>query len=160
MSPATSRTCKSTSSSPRLSTSSTPQIDMPAPSHCFIDMRIPKNTRPISSIQTGVIEPTKVTLMGVEVLSAKYRRALYPPILSRLSQAKRRQHCHSGLLRRSTGAASGSSRANAILQRNRLSVIGETIPVTKRPTTALPAHSNGGTVSKRAAGRVSLRCMG
>jgi hypothetical protein len=35
-------------------------------------------------------------------------------------------------------------------QRKKLSVIGGTSRVTMRPTTALPAHSKGGTVSSKA----------
>jgi len=38
----------------------------------------------------------------------------------------------------------------ATAQRKKLRVIGGTKLLTSRPTTALPAQSNGGTVSKRA----------
>ena len=39
-------------------------------------------------------------------------------------------------------------------QRSRFSIMGGTRALTMLPTTALPAHINGGTVSNRAVGRL------
>ncbi len=76
MSPGTSCTCSSVSRWPRLSTSNTPLIDSVAPSSWRRDTGAAKNTRPISSIQTGMLAATRVTLIGEDVLSARYCRAL------------------------------------------------------------------------------------
>ena len=69
---------------------------------------------------------------------------------SSASPTKRRQLGHKALPRRNTGAAKGNSNTKAIAQRSRLRVIGDTIGAIMRPTTALPAHSKGGRVSKKA----------
>ena len=78
-------------------------------------------------------------------------------MLSSPSPRKRRQLGQSALLRRSTGAASGSSSTKAMHQRSRFSVIGEAMLAITRPSTALPAHMTGGTVSSNAAVRVTRR---
>ena len=79
---------------------------------------------------------------------------------SRPSRAMRPQWGHSGLSRRSTQAASGSSSANPATQRSRLKVMGGISPTISRPTTALPAHSRGGRVSSRAVRAVRRWVMG
>jgi hypothetical protein len=53
-------------------------------------------------------------------------------------------------LRRSTQAAKGSKMNKATAQRKKLSVTGGTKSLTKRPMTALLAHSKGGTVNNKA----------
>ena len=64
--------------------------------------------------------------------------------------SKNRRHCgHKGLPRRKTQDARGKSRQKASTQRSKLSVMGEIRPPIMRPTTALPDHSRGASVSKR-----------
>jgi hypothetical protein len=53
-------------------------------------------------------------------------------------------------LRFKTQAAKGSKMNKATAQRKKLSVMGGTKLLTSRPTTALPAHNKGGTVSSKA----------
>jgi hypothetical protein len=53
-------------------------------------------------------------------------------------------------LRFKTQAAKGSKMNKATAQRKKLSVTGGTKSLTKRPMTALPAHSKGGTVNNKA----------
>src|SRR5690606_29980588 len=142
-SPGTSRIDISTCHSPRLSTSSTPQIDSTAPIVCRCEIDEPKNRRPISIIQTGMLAATSVTLIGDDVCSARYCSVLYKPTPSNPSSEKRFQFGHSALPRRNTRLASGSRISIAIVQRNRFSVTGGTISLTVRPTTALPAHNSG-----------------
>jgi hypothetical protein len=86
-SPATRRSASSWLHSPRLSTVSTPIIDRAAPASCWRVTATPKNSAPTASIHTGMLEPTSVTLMGVEVCSAKYCSALYRPTPSSPSSA-------------------------------------------------------------------------
>ena len=75
-SPGTRRKASSCDHSPRLSTSSTPHTDSNAPSTCRRVTLASKNSAPTASIHTGMLEPTSVTLMGVEVCSAMYCSAL------------------------------------------------------------------------------------
>ena len=75
-SPATHCTPTNKSHWPRQSTSTTPPMDSAAPSICRRLMAVPKNRRPMSSIHTGVLAPTRVTFMAVELVSARYCRAL------------------------------------------------------------------------------------
>jgi hypothetical protein len=51
-------------------------MDKTAPSNCRADTGVPKKKRPIKSIHTGVLAPTKVTFMAVEVVKARYSMAL------------------------------------------------------------------------------------
>ncbi len=75
-SPGTSRTCDSSSQSPRPRTTSTPAIDSAAPSSWRRVTRWPKHRAPIASMNTGVLAATSVTFSGVEVFSARYCKAL------------------------------------------------------------------------------------
>ena len=75
-SPGTSCKLSSCCALPRLSTRATPSIDSTAPTACRTLIVLPNTKRPISSIQMGMLEPTSVTLMGDEVLSARYSNAL------------------------------------------------------------------------------------
>ena len=71
-SPITNSTRSKVCQSPRPSTHSTPAIDMTAPSNCLGVMRCLNHKAPMASMNTGTLEATKVTLMGVEVCRAKY----------------------------------------------------------------------------------------
>ena len=51
-------------------------MESSAPSSWRREIGTWKNARPISSIQTGVLDPTSVTFRGVELSSARYSRAL------------------------------------------------------------------------------------
>ena len=75
-SPATSFRASSWLQSPRVSTVSTPAVDRATPHHCWREMRAPYSNRPSPSMKMGMLEPTSVTLSGVEVLSAMYCSAL------------------------------------------------------------------------------------
>ena len=75
-SPGTSRKASSWFHSPRLSTISTTVMESTAPNSCWRVTEAPKNSAPTASIHTGMLEPTSVTLMGVEVCSAMYCSAL------------------------------------------------------------------------------------
>ncbi|MNK79932.1 hypothetical protein D3C87_996290 [compost metagenome] len=86
-SPGTSRSASSCCHSPRLRTSSTPSIDSSAPPSARRLTRAPKHSVPTASIHSGRLEPTSVTLIGVEVCSARYWKALYRPMPSRPSSA-------------------------------------------------------------------------
>jgi hypothetical protein len=67
-------------------------------------------------------------------------------------------------LRFKTQAAKGNKMNKATAQRKKLSVMGGTKWLTSRPTTTLPAHSKGGTVSSKAVRGESfwdmLNCIG
>jgi hypothetical protein len=63
---------------------------------------------------------------------------------------KRRQEGHKELLGLRSFQANGNKMKKAINHLKKFSVRGGTKSLTKRPTTALPAHSNGGTVSIKA----------
>src|SRR5690606_1056122 len=106
-----------------------------------------KNKRPSSNIHTGVLDATSVTFMGEDVLSARYCSELYRPTPSSPSSANRRQCGHKGLPGRSTQPAMGSSMSSASAQRRKFRVNGGTTPCIMRPTTALPAHIRGGSIS-------------
>ena len=54
----------------------TPASERVAPTAALREMATPKNARPNSNIQIGVAEATSVTLIGVEVFSAMYCKAL------------------------------------------------------------------------------------
>src|SRR3990167_9530383 len=95
-----------------------------------------------------MLEATRVTFSGVEVLSAMSCSALYMPTPSRPSRAKRFLWAHRPLPGHSTQPASGNSRAPASTQRAKLKVMGGMAPCIMRPTTALPAHSSGGIRSR------------
>ena len=60
------------SQSPRPSTHNTPRMDMAAPSSCRGVMRCLNQMAPMANMNTGTLEPTKVTLIGVEVCKARY----------------------------------------------------------------------------------------
>ena len=75
-SPGTKRRASSVCQSPRDITTATPSTDSKAPPICRRLMRMPQHSRPMASIQTGMLELTSVTFSGVEVLSAKYSKAL------------------------------------------------------------------------------------
>ena len=47
-------------------------MDSRAPISWRCEIRVPKNKAPTASIHTGMLEPTKVTLIGMEVCSAMY----------------------------------------------------------------------------------------
>ena len=51
-------------------------MDRTAPSIWRRVTNWPKNAQPMPSMNTGVLDATKVTLMGVEVFSARYCSAL------------------------------------------------------------------------------------
>ena len=85
-SPITKCTLASACQSPRHSTTITPRMDSTAPVICRLRTVCLKNNAPTSSMNTGMLDPTKVTLMGVEVCSAKYRKLLYKPTPSRPSK--------------------------------------------------------------------------
>jgi len=57
---------------PCVSTTSTPSSDSAEPSSAWRVMAALKNRRPMISIQTGMLAATSVTLIGVEVCSARY----------------------------------------------------------------------------------------
>ncbi len=59
---------------------------------------------------------------------------------------------------RSTRHPSGSNSSVASAQRRKFSVSGGTLPTARRPTTALPAHSRGGSVISKAV-RAVMRLM-
>lgn len=111
-------------------------------------MRTPNSTRPSSSIHTGMLAATSVTFSGVEVFSAMYCSALYEPTLSTPSRPKRRQWAHRPLRARRIHQVQGSSRSSTSTQRSRFRVMGGIRPFISRPTTALPAHIRGGSVSR------------
>ena len=75
-SPGTSCRASSCWASPRLSTTATPSTDSTAPAAWRPPIVVPNHRRPMSSIQIGMLELTRVTLIGEEVLSARYSRAL------------------------------------------------------------------------------------
>ena len=75
-SPGTSCRCSSSSGSPRDNTTATPSIDSSAPSSWRRLTGMPQTMRPRASIHTGMLELTRVTFSGVEVLSARYSSAL------------------------------------------------------------------------------------
>jgi phosphoribosylcarboxyaminoimidazole (NCAIR) mutase len=51
-------------------------MDSTAPITWRPEIGVPKKMRPIRSIHTGVLAPTSVTLMGVDVFRARYNSAL------------------------------------------------------------------------------------
>jgi hypothetical protein len=51
-------------------------MDSTAPSICRRVTAWPKKAQPMASMNTGVLEATSVTLIGVEVFSARYCSAL------------------------------------------------------------------------------------
>ena len=61
----------SSAQSPRHSTINTPPMESAAPNTWRKVTTFPKNRRPMSSIHTGVLAPTRVTLMGEEVAKAR-----------------------------------------------------------------------------------------
>jgi hypothetical protein len=82
----------------------------------------PKNSRPVSIIHTGMPDATRVTLIGVELCSARYCSALYMPMPSRPSMAYCFQWRHRPACGRNTGPASGSRISKCDqLQRRKLS---------------------------------------
>ena len=62
--------------SPRVSTSTTPQIESSAPRIWRPLMAVPQKMRPSPSIQMGMLALTRVTLSGLEVFSDRYSRLL------------------------------------------------------------------------------------
>ena len=62
--------------SPRARTNATPTMDSSTPSSCWRDTGALKNSRPMASIHSGMLEPTSVTFSGDEVCSARYCKAL------------------------------------------------------------------------------------
>ena len=109
---------------------------------------MPLNSRAVRIHAPG--GPEQLVIDTVEVCSARYCSALYSPTPSRPSSAKRRQCGYSPLPGRSTQPPSGSNSTNASSQRRKFSVSGGTRSTTNRPTTALPAHSKGGSVNRAA----------
>jgi uncharacterized protein (TIGR03792 family) len=66
------------------------------------------------------------------------------------AEVDRVQERFESLARQFTGQASGKRNRKASNQRRKLSVLGGMDSLTSRPTTALPAHSSGGTVNSSA----------
>ncbi|MNT56233.1 hypothetical protein D3C72_1935180 [compost metagenome] len=75
-SPGTRRSWVNCSHWPWLSTISTPVIENTAPASCGRVTRLLKNRAPKAIIHSGMLAATSVTLMGPEVLSARYWKAL------------------------------------------------------------------------------------
>ena len=75
-SPNTKCTLAKACQSPRHKTSITPAIDSTAPNIWRLRTVCLKNKAPMANMNTGVLDATKVTLMGVEVCSAKYCKLL------------------------------------------------------------------------------------
>ena len=104
----------------------------------------------MTSMKAGMLPATRVTLSTVDVCRAWYCKALYMPMESRPSRAKRRQWVRRGLPGRSRAGARGSSTIAASTQRMKLRVRGGTSGPISRPITALAAHSSGGRVIRAA----------
>ena len=83
----------------------------------------------------------QVTLMALDVLRARYSRALQPLVLSSDMNANWRHCGHRGLLRRSTLAARGSRMSECPAQQ--IEGMGDTHGLTMRPTTGVACPQCG-----------------
>src|SRR5687768_13809989 len=91
-----------------------------------------------------MLDAISVTLIGVDVCSARYCKALKLPTPRSPSHAKYDQRVRNPPVGRITRHPSGSRMTNASNQRLALRSSGEIEPTDIRATTVLPAQSKGG----------------